>query len=107
MRFAPILLLASIASADSTPRVDIAITRRGFEPDKVVVKKDQEIVLAFTRKTDSTCAKQVVINLGDGNKITKELPLDKPVEVRAVFHKAGDLRYACAMDMVHGVLTVQ
>jgi plastocyanin domain-containing protein len=42
-----------------------------------------------------------------GKKITTELPLGKTVEVRAVFRKAGELRYACAMDMIHGVFTLQ
>lgn len=111
-RIAAIALLSmavpAVSSAEPTPqRATISITRQGFEPDKIAVKKDHAITLAFTRKTDATCAKQVVIELGDGKKITKDLPLDKTVEVRAVFHKTGELRYACGMDMVHGVLSVQ
>ena len=88
-------------------RVEIAVTPRGFEPARIVIKRGQPMVLAFTRKTDATCAKSVVIDMGDGAKVTKDLPLDQPVEVAATFAKAGELRYACAMDMVHGVLVVQ
>ena len=102
------LAVVPVAFGDPAPkRVAIAITRQGFEPDRIAIAKDQELALAFTRKTDATCAKEVVIDLGDGKKITKQLPLDQTVEVRAVFHKTGELRYACAMDMVHGVFVVQ
>ena len=103
---AVLIALAGIAAADPA-RHDIAITKKGFDPDHVTVKKDEEVVLAFTRKTDATCAKEITIELGDGSKVTKQLPLDKTVEVRATFHKAGDLRYACAMDMLHGTISVQ
>lgn len=99
--------LATAQPAVKPHRVDISVTGRGFAPDKITVKKAQPITLAFTRKTDSTCAKQVVIDLGDGTKIQKELPLDKTVEVVATFAKSGELRYACGMDMVHGVLLVE
>jgi plastocyanin domain-containing protein len=101
-----VLLLTAIAAADPQ-RADISITRHGFEPDHVAVKKGEEITLAFTRKTDSTCAKKVVVELGDGKSVTKDLPLDTTVEVRATFAKTGELRYACGMDMLHGTLTVQ
>lgn len=63
--------------------------------------------LVITRKTDSTCAKRVVVQLGDGKKIEKDLPLDKAVEVPATFAKKGELRYACGMDMISGVIVVE
>ena len=103
--FSLVMLFVTTAAADPQ-RADISITRRGFEPDHVAVKKGEAITLAFTRKTDSTCAKQVVVELGDGNSIKKDLPLDQTVEVRATFAKTGELRYACGMDMVHGTLSV-
>jgi plastocyanin domain-containing protein len=100
------LLGAAVAVAD--PRhIDIAVTKRGFEPDRISVVKGQEIELAFTRKTDATCAKQVTIEVGDGTTVTKDLPLDTPVAVKLAFKKTGELHYACGMDMVHGVVVVQ
>lgn len=38
----------------------------------------------FTRKTDITCAEEVVIPL-DGQKIEKELPLNEAVAVELTF----------------------
>ena len=64
------------------------------------------MTLVFTRKTDQTCTKSVVIKLGDGNKLERDLPLDKPVEIAMTFPKAGKLGYACSMDMAKGIIVV-
>jgi plastocyanin domain-containing protein len=95
------------ATAIAPRRIEITVTPKGFEPSKLVVAKAQPVTLVFTRKTDRTCAKRVVVQLGDGKKIAKELPLDTPVEIAATFAKTGELTYACGMDMISGVITVQ
>jgi plastocyanin domain-containing protein len=100
--------IATPAAADPKPRrVEIAVTTKGFEPDRILVKKQEHVMLAFTRKTDSTCAKQVIVDLGGGKKMNRALPLNKTVELDVVFAKAGELAYACSMDMIHGVVVVQ
>jgi plastocyanin domain-containing protein len=88
-------------------KVDIAVTEKGFGPDKIKVKKGEAVTLAFTRKTDKTCAKQVIIQLGEGQKIEKKLPLNETVEIEATFPTAGEIRYGCSMDMITGVITVE
>ncbi len=93
--------------APTARRVDIEVTHQGFTPDRITVAKGQPVVLAFKRTTDKTCARNVVVELGDGKKVQKDLPLDQTVEISATFAKAGTLGYACGMDMVTGVLTVQ
>lgn len=50
--------------------------------------------LAFTRASDVTSAKEVVIDVGDRNKIEKALPLNERGEVAATFAKA--VRFAMA-----------
>ncbi len=105
-----VLGLTAIAHADSKPaprRVEIIVTAKGFEPERVQVPAGQPLTLAITRKTDRTCAKRVVVQLGDGKKIEQDLPLDKTVEVPVTFSKKGELRYACGMDMISGVIVVQ
>ncbi len=99
------------APAEKTPapaadRVAINVTEKGFEPDNVSVSGGKPVTLVFTRTTDSTCAKEVVIPL-DGQKIEKPLPLNEAVAVEVTFPKAGQITYACGMNMVKGVLTVQ
>jgi plastocyanin domain-containing protein len=105
------LTFGAAASADTTPtktsRIEIAVTKRGFNPDNISVPANKPVTLVFTRKTDSTCTKSVVLTLDDGKKVEKDLPLDKPVEVAVTFPKAGKLSYACSMDMVKGIIVVQ
>jgi plastocyanin domain-containing protein len=83
----------------------MSVTTSGFEPQNVKIKKGVKTTLVITRKTDQTCAKEIVI---DEYKIHTKLPLDTPVTVSFTPTKSGELRYGCAMDkMVGGVLTVE
>ncbi len=95
------------APATGATRFEIAVTDKGFEPREVTVPAGKQVTLVFDRKTDQTCAKDVVVDLGDGKKIEKQLPLDTPVEIAATFPKAGKLAYACGLDMVKGTITGQ
>ena len=92
--------------ADSS-KIQISVTEKGFEPESVDVPSGKPVTLVFTRKTDKTCAKEVILTMADGNKVEKALPLDTPVELAATFPKAGKLGYACGMDMIHGTIVVQ
>lgn len=100
-------LLLTVTAWAATRRVDISVTEKGFAPDAIKVKKGESVTLAFTRKTDKTCAKKVIVQLGDGQKVEKKLPLDETVTLDVTFAKAGELRYGCSMDMYTGVITVE
>ncbi len=93
--------VASVAT-----RVEISVTERGFEPDNIAVAAGKPVTLVFLRKTDHTCAKEVVVTLDATTRIKKPLPLATPVEIVATFPKAGKLTYACGMDMISGTITV-
>ncbi len=102
--------MAGTAAADTPAqpaRIDITVTKQGFNPDSVTVPAKKPVTLVFTRKTDATCAKTVVLTLDDGKKIERALPLDKAVELAVTFPKAGRLTYACSMNMVKGIVSVQ
>jgi plastocyanin domain-containing protein len=105
------LALTGSALADApiknTSRIEVAVTKQGFNPDSINVPANKPVTLVFTRKTDQTCAKSIVVNLDDGKKIERDLPLDKPVEIAVTFAKAGKLSYACSMGMTKGVIAVQ
>lgn len=88
-------------------RVEFIVTTKGFQPDRLAVRKGEALNLVFTRKTEKTCAKQVVIRLGGDKKLEKDLPLDKSVEVAATFSTSGEFRFSCGMDMISGVISVQ
>jgi plastocyanin domain-containing protein len=107
------LAFGGVAAADGpkaakpTSRIEISVTRSGFEPGNISVPAKKPVTLVFTRKTDATCTKSVVVTVGDGKKIERELPLDKPVELAVTFPKAGTLSYACSMDMNRGIIVVR
>lgn len=85
-------------------RVAVEVTQDGFVPKEITAKVGQPITLVVTRKTDLTCAKQIVFaDLG----VSKDLPMNQAVEVTVTPTQAGDLRFACDMDMVAGKLIVQ
>ena len=84
--------------------VTMEVTGEGFVPAQVKVKVGQPVKLVVTRKTDVTCAKDIVIK---DYGINKPLPLNQPVEVTFTPTKPGKVRYACAMDMISGVITVE
>lgn len=92
-------------AADKGQTINMAVTDKGFEPASVQVRKSEPVTLVITRKTDSTCAKEIVI---DEHGIKTKLPLNKAVKVRFTPKKSGDLKYGCAMDkMVGGILRVE
>ncbi|HVV86536.1 MAG TPA: cupredoxin domain-containing protein [Kofleriaceae bacterium] len=92
--------------APDASRVQIAVTKDGFSPEHITVPAAKPVVLVFDRTTDETCAKEVVLEVA-GKELRRDLPLNQPVEVPVTFPTAGDLTYACGMDMEHGTITVQ
>jgi len=88
---------------DGVRTVNVSVTDNGFEPSKVKAKKGEKVRLVVTRKTNSTCAKEIVIK---DHGINRPLPLDKAVTVEFTPAKSGEIRYACGMDMISGVVFV-
>ncbi len=85
--------------------IQMTVTEGGFEPDRIKVKKGELVKLVITRKTDATCAKDLVI---DEPKVHVKLPLNQAVTVTFTPSKTGELKYGCAMDkMVYGVIVVE
>ena len=109
--FIPLAFVAGSVRGDSSApqpkRYEIAITTSGFEPGSIKVPAKTPVTLVFTRTTDRTCTKSIVVTLDDGKTVERELPLDKPVEIAATFPKAGTLDYACSMHMNKGTIVVQ
>jgi plastocyanin domain-containing protein len=82
----------------------MAVTEEGFVPERIPAKKGQPITLAITRKTDRTCARDIVFQGQDGKT---PLPLNKTVDVTYTPKASGELKFGCAMGMmVSGVLAV-
>jgi len=90
-------------AADQTP-IAITLTEQGFQPEEVTVTAGQPVKLVVTRVTERTCATEFVMK---EHHINKPLPLNTPVEISFTPSKTGELRYACAMDMISGKVIVK
>ncbi len=108
MRFLPaILLLAACSPGVPTAKdnvVELSVTAKGFEPSPVKVAAGRPVKLVVTRKTDDTCATEIVIK---DYGVKAELPLNQATTVTFTPTKTGELRYSCAMGMFGGVLRVE
>ena len=102
----PKVQAAPVASTLPAPadRIDIAVTEAGFVPAQARVKVGAPVTLAVTRKTERTCATEIVIK---EYGIKKSLPLNTTVEVVLTPKKPGKIRYACGMDMISGDLIAE
>jgi membrane fusion protein, heavy metal efflux system len=81
----------------------IAVTEKGFEPEKVSVRAGAAVRLTFVRATDKTCGTEVVF---PSLKIKRALPLNEPVVIEFTPAKTGDVAFACGMNMLKGVVVV-
>jgi plastocyanin len=96
------------AAAEATLQNDaqtsaVEVTDKGFEPSSLKLKAGAPAKVTFTRKTDATCAKEVVIK---DYKIERKLPTGEPVAVEFTPRK-GEFTFACGMDMIKGKLVVE
>ena len=83
--------------------IEISVTGDGFVPANIRVQKGQLVRLVVTRRVERTCATEIVIR---DQGINQKLPLNQPVTVEFTPKKSGELRYACGMDMISGVIVV-
>lgn len=84
-------------------KIEIAVTGSGYSPSTIEAKKGESLVLRFTRTVKGECLSQVVF---PEQKITRDLPMNTPVEVALKADKAGKIPFQCGMAMVHGAVNV-
>jgi len=94
---------AEAALQNGAQTATVEITDKGFEPFSLKLKAGEPAKVTFVRKTDETCAKEVVIK--DYN-INRKLPLNEPVTVEFTPRK-GEFTFACGMNMIKGKLIVE
>ena len=96
---------AKAAAKPAERTIKLEVTEDGYVPSPVTLKKDEPVVLLITRRTDKTCATEVVMK---EHNINQDLPLNKEVSVRFTPSKAGTLKYGCAMgQMISGNFLVE
>ena len=90
--------------AQGPKEVRITVTEEGFTPAMVEIPKNEAVTLVVTRKTDQTCATEMVF-AESGAKY--ELPKDQVVRIELPAGQPDTLHYACAMDMYKGVVVAK
>jgi plastocyanin domain-containing protein len=94
---------AEAAQQNDAQTATIEVTGKGFEPSSLKLKAGVPARVTFVRKTDETCAKEVVIK---EYNINRKLPLNEPVTVEFTPRK-GEFTFACGMNMLKGKLIVE
>ena len=104
---AVILLFGGIATAQKRPASQsarITITRMGFEPAALRLKRGVRARVSFLRTTDDTCATEVIF---PDYGITRTLPLNQTITITFTPARAGEFAFTCGMNMHRGRLIVQ
>jgi len=100
------LVLLVVACKPSRPAqgvVEVKVTAKGFEPDRIEAAPGKPLTLRFTRTVAETCADAVDVQ---GDPVRHMLPLGAPVEVKVTPPASGEIAFACPMNMVRGAIVV-
>jgi len=93
------------AVAATAPRtVEMTIADTGVSPTEVKAVKGENLRLAITRKTNSTCITALVVQ---EYGINQPLPLNKTVFVDITPKASGKVRFLCGMGMNFATMVVQ
>ncbi len=83
--------------------IKVMVSKNGFEPAEIRVEKGKPTQLAFYRTDAENCANEVVF---PKLNINKKLPVGETVLVEFTPHEAGDISFACGMNMLKGKVVV-
>jgi plastocyanin domain-containing protein len=81
--------------------IPVTVTKEGFQPSMIHVKKGTDVTLVVTRKTDETCATDLVVQ---DRGIQKDLPLNQPVRIALGAVATDSVDFSCGMGMVRGTV---
>jgi len=93
----------AVTSKDGTRHVAMEAGKDGYVPDRVTGKPNEKLVLDVTRTVDADCLAQLVTP----DKQAHALPLNQSVAIAVTVPAAGELTFACGMDMFHGTIVAQ
>ncbi len=91
----------------ATPMTQLAkvqITKMGYEPVSLRLKRGIPARITFQRMTDSTCGTEIVI---PDYGINRPLPLYEKVVVSFTPRRSGEVSFTCGMNMLRGKIVVR
>jgi plastocyanin len=84
--------------------VRVTVNETNFDPQRLTLRAGVPARVTFTRTSDKTCATAVVF---PSLNIRRELPLNEPVTIEFTPEKAGEIAFACGINMLRGTIVVQ
>jgi plastocyanin domain-containing protein len=96
----PAPVTAGTVGTDGVRRVAVDAGKEGYRPERIAGKPGEKLVLVFTRTYDAACISQ--LKTPDGKLV--DLPKGTPVDVPVTVPAAGEVGFACGMDMFHGAV---
>jgi len=84
--------------------VRITVSKNGFEPKTLGVKKGHRIKLEFLRTDEENCGEEIVF---PAQEIRKPLAVGEVVPVELTAAETGEIGFTCGMDMLRGKIVVQ
>ena len=91
-------------SNEAAQTAKVVVNEQGYEPAKLTLRAGALARITFVRTTDKTCGTEVVF---PSLNIKRTLPLNEPVVIEFTPAKAGDIAFACGMNMLHGTVVVR
>jgi plastocyanin domain-containing protein len=82
----------------------VEITRYGYEPVSIALRKGIPARITFVRRTNDTCATEVLF---PDYGINRNLPLDQAVVISFTPRKTGEFAFTCGMRMHKGRMIVR
>jgi RND family efflux transporter MFP subunit len=95
---------SSPSDGDAVQRETITVGDQGFSPAQVTLRAGTRVRLTFVRTSEQTCATEVVFPSLD---IRRALPLNEPVAIEFTPTRAGEVAFACGMNMLRGTAVVR
>ncbi|WP_367341860.1 cupredoxin domain-containing protein [Limosilactobacillus sp.] len=80
------------------------VVKGGYSPQTVILKKGVPAKIKFDMQDSTACLSHVVF---DSLGVNKDLTKQRYTEVNIPTDKAGEINYACGMDMFHGKVVVK
>lgn len=83
--------------------VEIRVHNGVYQPDRVAITAGKTTTFRFIREDPAACAEVVKF---DGLSISRELPLNKAVDLSIRYDEPGEYAFTCQMGMYRGHVVV-
>lgn len=90
---------ASAVALGAQQKITIEVKDGVYQPATIAVDINRPVTFIFVRKDPSPCAEYVIFKRLE---ISRQLPLDQPVEVSFKLAEPGEYEFTCQMGMYRG-----